>query len=284
MLIAARFAPGHRRRDDLGRDPRDDRDDVPGAARAGEGDRDLQLRRLRGRLDRPAGRRRPHPGPLAGTGSSSSTSRSASPPACSPCGCSRTRRRSACARAPTCSARVLVTGALMLGVYTIVAGRRARLGLAADARARRRLARAARRSSSRARRPRPTPLLPLRLLRSRNVAGANVIQMLMVGGLFGMFFLGVLYLQRVLGYDAIEIGLAFLPVSLGIGDPLARLLGAARACGSARARCCSPASPDRRAGSPCSRRCRSTARYVTDLLPGDAPARRRRAASRSRRS
>ena len=45
----------------------------------------------------------------------------------------------------------------------------------------------------------------------------------MVGGLFGMFFLGALYLQRVLGYDAIEIGLAFLPVSLGIGDPLARL-------------------------------------------------------------
>ena len=35
----------------------------------------------------------------------------------------------------------------------------------------------------------------------------------MVAGLFGMFFLGALYLQRVLGYDAIEIGLAFLPVS-----------------------------------------------------------------------
>ena len=39
----------------------------------------------------------------------------------------------------------------------------------------------------------------------------------MVAGLFGMFFLGVLYLQRVLGYDAIETGLAFLPVSVGIG-------------------------------------------------------------------
>ena len=62
-----------------------------------------------------------------------------------------------------------------------------------------------------------TPLLPLRLLRSRPVAGANAAQVLMVGGLFGVFFLGVLYLQRVLGYDAIEIGLAFLPVSLGIG-------------------------------------------------------------------
>ena len=35
--------------------------------------------------------------------------------------------------------------------------------------------------------------------------------------MFGMFFLGVLYLQRILGYDAIEIGLAFLPVSTLIG-------------------------------------------------------------------
>jgi MFS family permease len=49
------------------------------------------------------------------------------------------------------------------------------------------------------------------------VSGANVIQMLMVAGLFGMFFLSVLYLQRVLGYDAIETGLAFLPVSVLIG-------------------------------------------------------------------
>ena len=61
------------------------------------------------------------------------------------------------------------------------------------------------------------PLLPLRLFRSRNVSGANVILMLLVAGLFGMFFLGSLYLERVLGYEAIEIGLAFLPVSVGIG-------------------------------------------------------------------
>jgi MFS family permease len=39
----------------------------------------------------------------------------------------------------------------------------------------------------------------------------------MVAGLFGLFFLSVLYLQRVLGYDAIETGLAFLPVSVLIG-------------------------------------------------------------------
>ena len=44
------------------------------------------------------------------------------------------------------------------------------------------------------------PLIPLRIFRSRNVSGANVIQALSVAGMFGMFFLGSLYLQRVLGY------------------------------------------------------------------------------------
>jgi predicted MFS family arabinose efflux permease len=61
------------------------------------------------------------------------------------------------------------------------------------------------------------PLVPLRVFRSRNVSGANLVQMLMVAGLFGMFFLGAIYLQRVLGYDALEVGLAFLPVALAIG-------------------------------------------------------------------
>ena len=61
------------------------------------------------------------------------------------------------------------------------------------------------------------PLAPLRIFRSRNVSGANGVQILMVAGLFGMFFLGALYLQRVLGYDPIEVGLAFLPTSIGIG-------------------------------------------------------------------
>ena len=61
------------------------------------------------------------------------------------------------------------------------------------------------------------PLMPLRILASRNVAGANVVQVLVVAGLFGMFFLGSLYLQRVLGFDALQIGLAFLPVPVLIG-------------------------------------------------------------------
>jgi EmrB/QacA subfamily drug resistance transporter len=111
---------------------------------------------------------------------------------------------------------VLVTSGLMLGVYTIVqaadngwgSGRTLGLGAAAIALLVFFVARQATAG---------TPLLPLRLFRSRNVSGANLILMLLVAGLFGMFFLGTLYLERVLGYDAVEIGLAFLPVSLGIG-------------------------------------------------------------------
>jgi EmrB/QacA subfamily drug resistance transporter len=61
-----------------------------------------------------------------------------------------------------------------------------------------------------------TPLMPLRIVRSRTATAANLIQAMMLAGLFGMFFLGALYLQGVLGYSAIAVGLAFLPVALGI--------------------------------------------------------------------
>jgi MFS family permease len=111
---------------------------------------------------------------------------------------------------------VLVTGALMLGVYTIVKaqdfgwGSLHTLGLGAAAIA---LLGAFVAWEGRVRHP----LVPLRIFRSRNVTGANLVQMLMVGGLFGMFFLGSLYMQRVLGYTALEIGLAFLPVAVLIG-------------------------------------------------------------------
>jgi EmrB/QacA subfamily drug resistance transporter len=110
----------------------------------------------------------------------------------------------------------LVTGSLMLGVYTIVEaggngwGSAQTIGQGAIALALMAFFLARQAAAS-------EPLLPLRLFRSRNVSGANVILMLLVAGLFGMFFLGSLYLERVLGYEAIEIGLAFLPVSLGIG-------------------------------------------------------------------
>jgi EmrB/QacA subfamily drug resistance transporter len=61
------------------------------------------------------------------------------------------------------------------------------------------------------------PLMPLRLFRSRNVAGSNVLQALLVAGMFGMFFLGALYLQRVLGYTPLEVGFAFLPTTIVMG-------------------------------------------------------------------
>jgi EmrB/QacA subfamily drug resistance transporter len=62
-----------------------------------------------------------------------------------------------------------------------------------------------------------TPLMPLRIFKLRNVTGANVVQTLGTAGMFGMFFLGSLYLQGVLGYGALEIGLAFLPTCIVMG-------------------------------------------------------------------
>ena len=61
------------------------------------------------------------------------------------------------------------------------------------------------------------PLMPLRLFKSRNVTGANIVMALLVVGMFGIFFLGALYLQLVLGYDPLQVGLAFLPGSLLMG-------------------------------------------------------------------
>ncbi|WP_370414025.1 MFS transporter [Streptomyces fradiae] len=61
------------------------------------------------------------------------------------------------------------------------------------------------------------PLMPLRILRSRAVAGANLVQMLMVAALFSFQILVALYLQKVLGYGAAETGLAMLPAAAVIG-------------------------------------------------------------------
>ena len=63
----------------------------------------------------------------------------------------------------------------------------------------------------------PNPLMPLRLFHSRNVTGANIVQALLVVGMFGMFFLGALYLQQILGYDALDVGFAFLPATIVMG-------------------------------------------------------------------
>ena len=111
---------------------------------------------------------------------------------------------------------VLVTVALMLGVYTIVQssdyglGSLRTLGLGALAigllaafLARQALAR--------------NPILPLRIFASRKLSAANVVQALMSAAFLGFFFVASLDLQRVLGYGPMAIGLAFLPVAVVMG-------------------------------------------------------------------
>jgi EmrB/QacA subfamily drug resistance transporter len=61
------------------------------------------------------------------------------------------------------------------------------------------------------------PLVPLRIFRSRNVWGANVVQILMIAAMFSFQVLVALYLQRVLRYDATATGLAMLPAAVAIG-------------------------------------------------------------------
>ena len=112
---------------------------------------------------------------------------------------------------------VLVTAALMVGVYTIVKpaadlGWGAGPTLAFGGLSIALLAGFVAREATAAR-----PLVPLRIFRSPNVTGANIIQVLAIAGMFGMFFLGALYLQRVLGYDPLQTGLAFLPVTVAMG-------------------------------------------------------------------
>jgi EmrB/QacA subfamily drug resistance transporter len=57
------------------------------------------------------------------------------------------------------------------------------------------------------------PIMPLRILRLRMLMGSSLVRGLLVTGMFSAFFLGALYLERVLGYDAIDTGLAFLPLT-----------------------------------------------------------------------
>ena len=61
------------------------------------------------------------------------------------------------------------------------------------------------------------PLVPLGLFRLRNVATANVVGVLWAAAMFAWFFLSALYLQLVLGYSPMEVGLAFLPANLIMG-------------------------------------------------------------------
>jgi predicted MFS family arabinose efflux permease len=111
---------------------------------------------------------------------------------------------------------VLLTAGLMLGVYTILevekqgwgSTQTLGLGVVAIALLAAFLARQAKADN---------PLMPLRLFRSRNVSGANVVQALLIVGMFGSFFLGALYMQRILGYDPLQVGFAYLPATLVMG-------------------------------------------------------------------
>jgi predicted MFS family arabinose efflux permease len=60
------------------------------------------------------------------------------------------------------------------------------------------------------------PLVRVSLLRVRTLAAANAVMLVIVGGLFGMFFFASLYVQRILGYSPLKAGVAFLPVTIGI--------------------------------------------------------------------
>jgi EmrB/QacA subfamily drug resistance transporter len=62
-----------------------------------------------------------------------------------------------------------------------------------------------------------SPLMPLRLFRLRNIAVSNVVGVLWAGSMFAWFFLSALYLQLVLGYSPLQVGLAFLPANLIMG-------------------------------------------------------------------
>ncbi|HET6918753.1 MAG TPA: MFS transporter, partial [Jiangellaceae bacterium] len=59
-----------------------------------------------------------------------------------------------------------------------------------------------------------SPLMPLELFRLRNVATANVVGVLWAAAMFAWFFLSALYLQLVLGYSPLEVGLSFLSANL----------------------------------------------------------------------
>lgn len=61
------------------------------------------------------------------------------------------------------------------------------------------------------------PLMPLGLFRRRNLTTANLVGILWAGAMFAWFFISALYMQRVLGYTALQVGLAFLPANVIMG-------------------------------------------------------------------
>jgi len=111
---------------------------------------------------------------------------------------------------------VTVTASLMLAVYAIVNGNEQgwtsvhTLGLLGIAAAGLALFVALESRVS-------SPLMPLGLFKLRSVAASNIVGILWSAAMFAMFFLSALYLQLVLGYSPLEVGLAFLPANLLMG-------------------------------------------------------------------
>jgi MFS family permease len=111
---------------------------------------------------------------------------------------------------------ITVTGSLILAVYAIVNGNQngwtslRTLGVLGAAAA---IFAAFVTIESRVR----VPLMPLRLFRLRNLSTANVAGVLWAAAMFAWFFMAALYLQLVLGYSPLQIGLAFLPGNLIMG-------------------------------------------------------------------
>jgi MFS family permease len=132
------------------------------------------------------------------------------------------------------SGAILITAALMMQVYAIVGGAEAgwtspqTLGLLGGSAA---LLILFLWTESRLK----APLVPLAMFRLRNLATANVMGVLWAAGMFAWFFLSALYMQLVLGYDPLEVGLAFLPsnlimaaLSIGISAKLVMRFGIKR--------------------------------------------------------
>ncbi|ONI80688.1 MFS transporter [Saccharothrix sp. ALI-22-I] len=110
----------------------------------------------------------------------------------------------------------LVTSGLMLGIYTVVKVEQYgwtaphTLGLGA-------LSVALLAAFTVRQATAKTPLMPLRILRSRNVTGANLVQILTLSAMFAFQIIVALYMQKVLDYSALATGLAMLPAAVAIG-------------------------------------------------------------------
>lgn len=164
---------------------------------------------------------------------------------------------------------VLITSALMLAVYAIVAAadhgfgsaRTLGFGLVALVLLAAFVVRQARAED---------PLLPPRMFRYRAVSGALGTHALLISGMFGFQFLAVLYMQKVLGFDEVETGAGVVPVSLLIG--LMSLFLAPRLLGRFGARAVLPAALVLIcAGLGILGRVSADGSYLTDVFPATVP-------------